>query len=435
VMLWGCMMLTTVGQLGGIVGGVGQAMALTFPFTGDYREAVRIPAEADIQAFAEYQGNGAKAGLSEENAAREEKRMAWIKRDLDALGARGTELLSIASAGQPLVDENGNSLTEPRTVDQKIWVIVIGIFTAWVLFVGRYKLIERFAVVLVVSFSIITMGNVISLQQTDQYALSGEYIMRGLMFGLPDVDGAVLTALATFGIIGVGATELISYPYWCLEKGYARSAGPRDNSDAWLRRAAGWFRVMKFDAFASMVIYTIATAAFFLMGVAVLHSEGRDPEKSRLVSTLAESYVPVFGEYARWLFLFGAIAVLYSTYLVANASNARMVADFVGVLGFSSDDADSPARRRMITIWSVVLPLACVIVFLTFEAPVLLIAVAGMAQALMLPVIGISSIYFRYKETDERLRPGVLWDTFLITSCVALLVTGTWGLYEALQKL
>ncbi len=431
VMLWGIMMITTVGQLGGIVGGVGQAMALTFPFTGDHREAVRIPAEGDIRAFARHQASGAEPGLTSEHAARESRRMIWVKRDLDALGERGTMLLNLAAADKPLTDENGQSLVDLQTIDDKIWVIVIGILTAWLLFVGRYKLIERFAVVLVVSFSIITMGNVISLQQTDQYALSGEYILRGLMFGLPDVDGAVLTALATFGIIGVGATELISYPYWCLEKGYARSAGPREGSDAWLRRAAGWFRVMKFDAFASMVIYTVATASFFLMGVAVLHSEGRDPDKSRLVSTLAESYVPVFGAYARWLFLFGAIAVLYSTYLVANASNARMVADFIGVLGLSSNDADSPARRRLITLWSVLLPLACVVAFLVFEAPVLLIAVAGMTQALMLPVLGLSSLYFRYNETDRRLRPGKLWDTFLITSCVALLITGGWGLYEA----
>jgi hypothetical protein len=117
---------------------------------------------------------------------------------------------------------------------------------------------------------------------------------------------------------------------------------------------------MKVDALGSMVIYTIATAAFFLMGVAVLHSEGRNPEGMRMDSTLAQSYVPVFGEYARWLFLAGAIAVLYSTYLVANAANARMVADFIGVTGLSADDPDSAARKRMVTVLSVALPLACV---------------------------------------------------------------------------
>ncbi len=441
VMLWGFMMLTTVGQLGGIVGGVGQALSLTIPITGDFYVAVRTPAENDIRAFADwelFQAGEAPvntpdiaaelATLSPEALKIQESRMGWIGRDLEQLGDRGVELIQLAKAGLPLEDSSGNSLTSFSTIDDKIWVIIVGLVTAAVLFVGRYKLIERFSVTLVVSFSIITMGNVIALQMTDRYAISADMLLQGLSFGFPDGPNALLTAFATFGIIGVGATELISYPYWCLEKGYARSVGPRENTDAWLRRAKGWFRVMKYDAFASMVIYTIATAAFYLMGVAVLHSEGRNPEGGRMVSTLAQSYVPIFGSYARWLFLGGAIAVLYSTYLVANASNARMVSDFLSVIGLRKTEADSDARRKMVTIFSVLLPLACVVAYLLFPKPVMLVAIAGVTQATMLPIIGFSSMYFRYRETDKRLRPGKLWDTFLIASCISLLIVGSWGI-------
>ncbi len=441
VMLWGFMMLTTVGQLGGIVGGVGQALSLTIPITGDFYVAVRTPAENDIRAFADwelFQAGEAPvntpdiaaelATLSPEALKIQESRMGWIGRDLEQLGDRGVELIQLAKAGLPLEDSSGNSLTSFSTIDDKIWVIIVGLVTAAVLFVGRYKLIERFSVTLVVSFSIITMGNVLALQMTDRYALSADMLLQGLSFGFPDGPNALLTAFATFGIIGVGATELISYPYWCLEKGYARSVGPRENTDAWLRRAKGWFRVMKYDAFASMVIYTIATAAFYLMGVAVLHSEGRNPEGGRMVSTLAQSYVPIFGSYARWLFLGGAIAVLYSTYLVANASNARMVSDFLSVIGLRKTEADSDARRKMVTIFSVLLPLACVVAYLLFPKPVMLVAIAGVTQATMLPIIGFSSMYFRYRETDKRLRPGKLWDTFLIASCLSLLIVGSWGI-------
>ncbi len=448
VMLWGFMMLTTVGQLGGIVGGVGQALALTIPITGDVHLAVSIPSEENIKALADYQliadGNPPVAdpdaaeklaALSEEGRARMARQMKWVLYDIEQLGDRGTELLNLAKAGKPFVDEDGVSLVTFRTKDDKIWVTIVGLLTAVVLFIGRYKLIERFSVTLVVSFSLITMGNVLSLQMTDDYALSAETIMKGLSFGFPEGPGALVTAFATFGIIGVGATELISYPYWCLEKGYARSAGPRDDSEAWLNRARGWFRVMKYDAFASMVIYTIATAAFYLMGVAVLHSDGRNPEGTRMVSTLAQSYVPIFGAYARWLFLGGAIAVLYSTYLVANASNARMVADFLGVTGVATDNADSEGRRRSVTVLSVLLPLACVVAYMLFPKPVYLVTIAGMTQAIMLPIIGFSSVYFRYCETDKRLRPGPMWDTLLIVSCVALLTAGSWGVYKTLISL
>ena len=447
VMLWGFMMLTTIGQLGGIVGGVGQALSLTIPITGDVDMAVRTPAENDIRDFADWELiQAGESPINAPNSAAElatlspaklkiqESRMGWIGHDLEQLGERGAELIRLAKSGQPLEDAAGNSLTSFSTIDDRIWVVIVGLLTAGVLFFGRYKLIERFAVTLVVSFSIITMGNVISLQMTDRYAITSDMLLQGLSFGFPDVPNALVTAFATFGIIGVGATELISYPYWCLEKGYARSVGPRENTDAWLSRARGWFRVMKYDAFASMVIYTIATAAFFLMGVAVLHSEGRNPEGGRMVSTLAQSYVPIFGSYARWLFLGGAIAVLYSTYLVANASNARMVSDFLSVIGLRKNEADSDARRKMVTIWSVVLPLACVVAYNLFPNPVILVAIAGVTQAIMLPVIGFSSMYFRYRETDKRLRPGKLWDAFLILSCIGLLTAGSWGVYKTVLK-
>ncbi|MEQ9406080.1 MAG: Nramp family divalent metal transporter [Fuerstiella sp.] len=448
VMLWGFMMLTTVGQLGGIVGGVGQALALTLPVTGDVRTAVSIPSEENIRQLADYrlvnsgrppvhdpQAADRLAALNPETRARFDRQMKWVEYDLNQLKDLGANLLILAEAGDPFVDEHGDSLVSFTTRDDKIWVVLIGIFTASLLYVGRYRLIERFSVALVVSFSLITMGNVAALQSTKDYALSLDTILQGLSFGFPEGPGALMTAFATFGIIGVGATELISYPYWCLEKGYARSAGPRDDSESWLQRAMGWFRVMRYDAFASMIIYTIATAAFYLMGVAVLHSDGRNPEGTRMVSTLAQSYVPIFGAYARWLFLGGAIAVLYSTYLVANASNARMVADFVGITGLGTDNPDSAGRTRMVTRFSVILPLACVVAYLLFPKPVYLVTIAGMTQAVMLPVIGFSSIYFRYCETDKRLHPSRIWDLFLIVSCLGLLTAGSWGVFNTVKNL
>ena len=55
-----------------------------------------------------------------------------------------------------------------------------------------------------------------------------------------DPTRRVPTALAVLGITG-GGNELIFYPYWCLEKGYAWHAGPADGSAEWLVvRAAGF---------------------------------------------------------------------------------------------------------------------------------------------------------------------------------------------------
>ena len=114
------------------------------------------------------------------------------------------------------------------------------------------------------------MGLVKPLQYTIQWHISFEEIKYGLLFGLLSGENALGTVLASFGIIGVGASELVSYPYWCLEKGYAKYTGPREETEEWLQRTKGWLRVMNYDVLLSMVVYTIATVAFYLLGVAVL---------------------------------------------------------------------------------------------------------------------------------------------------------------------
>ena len=426
VAFWALMITASIGQLGGILGGVSQSVAITLPIRGDYKATVEIPGKADIADHAAWK-NGA-----EPKTERDARRLKRIESELVALGDRGRTLLDLSLAGQALVDAEGRDMVDPWTIDDKIWAMVIGLTTAMILFFGRYKLIELFSVALVVAFTFITVGNVAALQST-RYAISGEEFLRGLSFQLPegaDWRSSLVVALATFGIIGVGATELISYPYWCLEKGYARSVGPRTQDDSWLRRAQGWFHVMKWDAFSSMVIYTLATAAFYLMGVAVLHAEGLNPEGPRMVSTLARSYVPIFGEYAKWLFLSGAIAVLYSTFLVANAGNARMMADFAGVAGWSSNVSDSNVRRRLVRGVSTFLPILCLVMFLTYPKPVILITISGMMQCLMLPMLAFGALYFRYNETDSRLRPGPFWDAALFASSLALLIASVWGVYS-----
>ncbi|MCH2201522.1 MAG: Nramp family divalent metal transporter [Fuerstiella sp.] len=432
VLLWSIMALATIGQLGGIVGGVSQAVAITFPITGDYQDTMRSPASRSIVRYVEIQ---------QQNPASEE--LSWVREELDQLSSEKKEdllrqaQLVVNAADEQEQNEQLNVLTgmtSPSTWDDRIWAVIIGLFTSVTLYVGRYRMIENFSVVLVVSFTFLTIGNVIALQGTD-YALETSDIIRGLSFGLPEGSDAIMTALATFGIIGVGASELVMYPYWCLEKGYAKSVGPKDDSGAWLSRAKGWVRVMKYDAFASMVIYTLSTAAFFLMGVAVLHKDGRNPGNSRLVATLAESYVPVFGDYGRLLLLIGAIAVLYSTYMVANASNSRVFADFTGVIGLSDRNVDSKQRRFLVSLLSFCLPLVCVVVYLVVKAPLLLIMISGTCQSLLLPVLGYGALYFRYRETDIRLRPSRLWDLALITSCIGMLVIGSYGIYKEVLKL
>ena len=434
IWFWLVMIIITLGQQGGIVGGVGQALALTYPITGDYRDVVQEPSETELKRFIKWEDDlaGQRTLFSQLDADQQQRVLRGqtvLREKIAGLGAKGEQLLASVRNEEPLADI--------YTVDDKVWATLATVLTAWLLYWGRYRLIQNLSTVLVVTFTFITIGNVCALQSSAEFHIPLDDILRGLSFQLPHAIGdakPVVTALAAFGIIGVGAAELIAYPYWCLEKGYAKFAGPRSDDEAWGRRAKGWLRVMTYDAFASMVVYTAATLAFFLMGVAVLHREGRDPDGMRMVSTLAAAYEPVFGDYAKLLFLVGAVAVLYSTFLVANAGHARMVTDTLKVYRLI-DHNSQRTHDRSIAFFSVALPFICLLVFLTGANPVYLVLLTGMTQGLMLPILCLAALYFRFKATDPRLVPTRRWDLFFYISCLGMALTGLWSAATRLPAL
>ena len=51
VWYWFVMMAVNVGAMGAIVGGVGQALALAFPITGDYSRAIQLPSELELKHY------------------------------------------------------------------------------------------------------------------------------------------------------------------------------------------------------------------------------------------------------------------------------------------------------------------------------------------------------------------------------------------------
>ncbi|MDP8949244.1 MAG: Nramp family divalent metal transporter, partial [Actinomycetota bacterium] len=109
-----------------------------------------------------------------------------------------------------------------------IWTIVVAVGSIALLYSNKYSLVERGAILLVVIFSIITIVIAVGLPLTP-FAYGTGDVLSGLTFAIP--AGALGAALAMFGITGVGADEITYYTYWCVEKGYARWAGPPDGSE------------------------------------------------------------------------------------------------------------------------------------------------------------------------------------------------------------
>jgi manganese transport protein len=312
-------------------------------------------------------------------------------------------------------------------VSSWVWPLSIAGLTALLLSTGRYKFVEWTTTCLVCAFTCLTVVAVFCVQSTSS-AIQTEEFVSGLTLSLP--SAGLLTAFAVVGITGVGASELVFYPYWCLEKGYARFTGVPDGSDAWVHRARGWIRVMKLDAWVSCVVYTLGTTAFYLLGAAVLHRRGLVPGDDDLHATLSEIYVVSFSDtLGTWLYALGAIAVLFSTFFVATASNARVVVDGIHVFGVKRF-ASAGDRRRMVGIFCVVLALFCWGMVTFVGKPVWLIMVGGIAQAAFLPFLAVGIAFLRYRRTNPALVQRSLAEVFLWLAITACGLVGAHQLYR-----
>jgi Mn2+/Fe2+ NRAMP family transporter len=290
------------------------------------------------------------------------------------------------------------------TVPVNLWVLILLGITLALLLGGGYQRIEGIATVKVGLFTMLTFLCALLLIRKPQYFSWGQ-LATGLQFKLP--SGGLASAVAVFGITGVGASELIYYPYWCVEKGYARYVGVRDSSPEWRRRALGWVRVMHVDIFASMVIYTVATIAFYLLGAGVLHGMGLVPAANDMIPVLSRMYTETLGPWALWLFYAGAIATLYGTIFAATASESRVFSDLLQLLGVFHA-GDYAARLRYRKIWVSVLTIIPAGLFLVVQSPVLMVKAGGVAQALMLPVISIAAVFLRHRRLPSETVPGRL---------------------------
>ena len=120
---------------------------------------------------------------------------------------------------------------------------------------------------------------------------------------------------------------------------------------------------MYYDAFMAMTVYTIVTAAFYLLGAAVLHRQQLVPEGYSLISTLSEMYTRTLGTWAEVLFMIGAFMALYSTLFTAVASFPRMFTDVFGQLGLLKF-YHYESRKRMVAILAWFFPMAWCLLFL-----------------------------------------------------------------------
>ncbi|MFH0758389.1 MAG: Nramp family divalent metal transporter [Bacteroidota bacterium] len=306
------------------------------------------------------------------------------------------------------------------------WTILTAVVVIGVMLFGFYEVVEKVSLLFMGLFTVFTLLALFMVQKTG-FAVSWSDVAGGLSFRLP--AGTVGFAIAAFGLTGVGGDEILSYNYWCIEKGYARFTGPREETGEWKERAKGWIRVMYMDAFLSMIVYTVVTAAFFLLGASILYQRGEVPEGYRMIETISRIYTDSVGPMAKNIFLFGSFVVLFSTLFAALAIRTRVFSDLFGVLKWI-DFGNMKVRMRTIRILATVFPVLWTIAFLVIRLPVLMVTIGGIATFIMLILVVIAGLWFRFRSQESVIEPGWFYKTVLVISCLAIVLVGIYGVIK-----
>jgi Mn2+/Fe2+ NRAMP family transporter len=335
-------------------------------------------------------------------------------------------VLSAAGLALSLLVPVGGDPTS--TLSLGFWVAVMVAIAIAVHIANRYGIVEKVSTVLVVLVTVAVVVMVFGIRLTP-FAWTAGDLGSGLQFQI--AAGAMGVALAMFGLTGVGAGEITSYSFWCVEKGYAVWTGPDDGTEEWARRARGWVSVMKKDAWLSWVVYTVSTAAFYILGAAVLHPQGLVPEGSEVLTTISRIFTDTLGPEVGVLFLVFAAVALFKTILANVPSLSRQIAASMAVFGLF-DWGDRRARDRCMRILMIGLPIAWGLLGVVVSSPLALVVLGGILNALYLMAVSVATLYLSFRRTDRRITDGPASTAYLLVSAVAVFAVGALALTDYL---
>ena len=310
----------------------------------------------------------------------------------------------------------------------RVWAVVVVVGVQLLLWRSLYRPLEKLMIVLALVLSASAVVGLVMLQGTP-YRVSGQDLWSGMAFSLGDTDVrlAAFAVISLIGALGVSGSELVVYPYWLLEKGYGRFLGSRD-SQGWLDRARGWIRVLKLDAGLATLMATVVTAAYFILGAAILFPQGKTPSGIGVVDQISSIFTASYGPWSKSIFLVSALATLLSTLLAATAVNGRIITDFLCSLGWVDRSRPEAVRRSHQVVQTVFLLSVLTLFLLVPTRPALMVLMSHYIIGVLgtpLATIAICWLAFRTERPLRMSRPIAL---LLLASAVVIIGCVVFGL-------
>ena len=281
----------------------------------------------------------------------------------------------------------------------RTWALAFAGVASALLWSGRYRVIERLLVAMVVLMSIVFLATAVVLGPS----LGG--IVRGLLVpSLPDGSASLFVAV---GLIG---TTVVPYNL------FLHAVAVRERwSDA------GDLPAARADAFIAIVLGGVVSAAIVITSAAALQQGAGGVAGA---ADMAVQLEPLLGDWARVFFAVGLLAAGLTSAITAPLAAAYAAA---GALGWSRELRGA----RMRTVWGIVV-LSGAVYAATGVRPIPAILFAQVANGVLLPAVAAFLLLAANDARMGRWRNGPAANAIGVVVVLTTLVLGVWAVWRAL---
>lgn len=302
--------------------------------------------------------------------------------------------------------------------DIRIWTIASIAASTVLVASGRYGWVERSAIVLA-----LLLGGA-AIAAAGSVGPDVGAVAAGVRPQLPD-DLDLVEVIPWLGLLLSGAAGMMWYSYWLEAKGYGAAGGGTDPGEQDVSRLKGWLAQMTLDNTVAVVGTLAITFAFLILGTELLHPEGLVPEENEIADVLGRLLGDVWGRAGYWFMVAAVFVGFWDTVLSDQDGFGRMFSETTRLLAPRRARAVPEQRLRR---WWVLGPLtvAPIALYLAVGEPVGLLKLAGLIEAIHLPVVAGVALLLGRRLPDE-LRPR--WWTVLATVSAATFFAGFAAVY------
>jgi Mn2+/Fe2+ NRAMP family transporter len=282
----------------------------------------------------------------------------------------------------------------------RIWTLAAVLASAALVFFGRYRVIERAAMMMGVALAVSAVITAVAVGPRAGALWSGLVPRWSERVEIQEV-------LPWLGFMLSGAAGLIWYSYWITAKGYGLAgspeADPRALDAAAIERLRGWIRQMTFDNTVAVVGTFLVAGSFLVLGAELLQPRGLVPEEQRVAATLGRLLGDVWGPTGFWFMISAVFVGFWDTVLSDQDGHARTFADGTRLaVPRARTMSEERLRRGFVAVLVTALPIG---LYLVIGEPVTLLKIAGAIEAAHIPVVAALTLVLNARVLPRELRP------------------------------